>query len=69
MKIKPENKGKQIKTLDALVKAVEDKRAVFTDSFGMLHNPRPAAWVINLSGAIISRIIINGLYIYKKDKK
>lgn len=60
----------RIRSLEGLMQAVQRKKAVTCPSHGIFrHRPLPAAWVINLSGAILNRLIIDGLFIYEPKAK
>jgi hypothetical protein len=58
---------KQIKTLAQLIKARENKRAVICDAYCFC-KPRPAAFMANLSGEILHRLMTAGMWIYDKPK-
>ena len=59
--------GAKVETLQQLFKAVENRRAVFQPSLqGALSKPQPAAWVINMSGAVLYQILKQGLFIYER---
>ncbi len=60
--------GKQIKTLDGLMKAVTDRRAVIVPSSMIFRRPRPAAVVVNMQARIVYNMIRVGMFIYKKGK-
>uniref|UniRef100_A0A6M3IUU1 Uncharacterized protein n=1 Tax=viral metagenome TaxID=1070528 RepID=A0A6M3IUU1_9ZZZZ len=60
--------GKKLCTFEDLVAAWESRRSVI-GSHGIVMKPRPAAWVMYLSGAIIRDLLNKGLCIYEKEKK
>lgn len=61
----------QIKTLQDLEKAVKDKRAVYCPK--SICKPwnvsMPAAFAINLTGAMLLSLFRQGLYIYESKRK
>ncbi len=59
----------RINNLLALRIAVTNKRAVICPSSRCFRGPRPAAFMINLSGEILLRLFGGGMYIYKKKVK
>ena len=62
----------QIRTLQDLRKARDERRSVrihSVDRFSNWNTPRPAAFVLNLSGEIILRLIETGLYIHQPKSK
>ena len=61
--------GNRICCLQALMNAAYDKRAVYVPDSYCWTKPTPAAFMINLSGSILNRLLIQGIYIYEKDKK
>lgn len=63
--------GKQIATLEHLITAAQNKQAVICPTSNAFRNRIPAAFVANLQGTIINRLIKMGLFIYtpKKEKK
>jgi len=66
---KTDRYGAQIYSLHGLAVYVRQKRAVVSPKSGNLKGPLPAAFVINLSGWIILRMIEHGLFVYEKGKK
>ena len=56
----------QISTLSHLMAAVQFKKAVIVPSSPGWSKPRPAAFMINLSGTILYKLFDLGMYIYKK---
>lgn len=61
--------GTRIRSLAQLVDASDDKRAVTCPNYHNWKGPRPAAVMVNLSGAILHKLINNGMYIYEKTRK
>lgn len=61
-------KGQPILSLDGLEYAVKNKKAVTCPGTNM-SGPIPAAFLMNMSGTIIIRLIKRGLYIYKPKEK
>jgi len=59
------NPLERIRTLSDLVYAVACRKSVI---HAMWNKPRPAAVVINLSGAILYRLLNEGIYAYQKPK-
>lgn len=59
--------GNRIYSLMDLSEAVKNKQAVVIPELWLWRKPRPAAFVINLSGAIILNMINKGMFIYKKE--
>lgn len=67
-----DNIGDQVNTLHHLASLAADKRSVCAPGFRGLpfRKPKPAAFVINMSGQIILQLIASGLYVYEpKEKK
>lgn len=60
-------KGMQITSLEDLSAARDQKRAVSCHGWSM--GARPAAFVMNLSGEIILRMIRGGLFIHIPEKR
>lgn len=58
--------GIQITSLDALSRLAEQKRAVVCPAAVGFKSPRPAQFVINMSGTMILRFMQSGLYLYEK---
>jgi hypothetical protein len=59
---------RKVSSLDGLMWAATNKRAVFCPRLWPWKNPTPAAFVINLQGRIIYQMIKSGMYIYQADK-
>ena len=57
---------KQIRTLHDLHDLRDERRSVVCPALAMLEKPRPAAFVLNLSGEIILRCIKSGMFLYEK---
>ena len=59
---------KKIKNLDDLMQAAKEKKSVVSSAGGF--NPRiPAAFAVNMTGAMIHSAIKFGLYIYEPKTK
>lgn len=58
-------RGDKIYTLEELVWARTQKRAVVCSAY-CFRKPTPAAWVINLSGDMIHKLISGGMWVYQK---
>ena len=56
----------KINTLAQLSKAVSEKKAVICPMLEAFGKPKPAVFVLNMSGQMILRMILVGLYTYKK---
>ena len=56
----------KISTLWELHMAVKSKKAVVVPKSPCWSKPRPAAFMINLPGAVIVKLFDSGMYIYKK---
>lgn len=56
--------ARRIRTLAEIERLRSDKRAVTCPGSTAFRGPLPAAFVINLSGEIILRLIRHGLYVY-----
>ncbi len=56
--------GEQIKSLDDLMKARANRRAVTCPKSHCFHGPTPAAFVANYTGEIIFQLIASGLFVY-----
>ena len=61
-------KGKRIRTLAALIKARSERRAVTWD-YGSGVSVRPAAWMLNLPGEILHRLMKSGMWTYRAKSK
>lgn len=61
------HRGARVTTLDGLSYLASEKRAVFCPgSAGAWIMPRPAAWVIQLPGAMLLNMMSCGMYVYEK---
>lgn len=63
--------SQKITTLQELYEAKEARRSVYTpnERFGPLVQRKPAAFVLNMSGTIILKLIKSGLYTYEPKSK
>lgn len=61
------NMNQQIKTLQELANAAEDRRSVVYHRHQYI--PQPAAFVLNMPGSKILQFINNGLFLYPKPHK
>lgn len=61
------SRGKQITNLYALEVARLERRAITCTRSPCFKGPIPAAFIVNLSGAILLRLFRGGMYIYKKE--
>ncbi len=59
---------KRIRTFAALMKAVDNRRAVVVPSCNPWKQPKPAAIIIHLPGLIVHRLLKRGIYLYEKKK-
>ena len=57
-------KRKRIRTLKQLQDAAQNKRAVICPWSRVWKKPRPAAFVINLSGHLLCAMFERGMYLY-----
>ena len=60
--------GRRIYTLDDLYHSYSHRKSVISSSC-MFSKPKPASWVINMSGQILHRLIKSGLYVYITKKE
>ena len=58
----------RISTLKALEKHAKNKRSVFCPHTTVWKKPTPAAFVINLPGAILLKMFRGGMFVYNKDR-
>ncbi len=58
-----------INDLYALSIAVDNKQSVYVPKSHAFLKPKPAAFIINLSGAILLRLFRTGMYVYEKQNK
>ena len=59
----------KVETLARLAELAEQKRAVTVIGGWPAFKRKPAAFVINMSGAIIDRMFKAGMYVYEKQEK
>jgi hypothetical protein len=59
----------QIKNLNELWIAAQNKRAVHVPSLFCYKKASPAAWVIHFSGEILLKLFNEGMFIYNSKKK
>jgi len=59
----------QIRTLGQLIQVSRDKKAVVAPASHAFAKPKPARFIINLSGATIYRLLQMGIFIYHKEGK
>ena len=57
----------RIESLAALESARRNRRAVICPSLRCFSKPKPAAFIINLSGEIILRLMEAGMFLYEKE--
>ena len=62
-------KEQPILTLAGLNYWARQKRSVVCPSQRCFAGPSPAAFVLNYSGAIILRMLTDGMYLYEKKEK
>lgn len=58
----------KVVTLDGLMAAAYDRKSVIVPKY-LGNRPQPAAWIVNLQGALIHRLIGYGMWIYTPKKK
>jgi len=58
--------SEQITTLDALINARSRRKAVTCSTSMCFKGPIPAAFMANLSGEILHRLMRGGMFIYEK---
>lgn len=61
-------RGKQILTLLQIKDAACEKRSLICPLWSGFKRPRPAAFVINLPGDIILKMMMTVLYLYEKRR-
>lgn len=61
-------KGRPVATLDGLEYAVKNRQSVFVPGSPVWGKPKPAAFMIHLSGVILYRLFNVGMYVYRKKK-
>ena len=62
-------KPKQIKTLEQLIAARDAKKAVVCNDFPVWSGHKPAAFMVNLSGEILCRLMRRGMWVYDPKNK
>jgi len=62
------DKTQRIDTLEKLVAARWGRRAVICPSSYTFRKPKPAAFMIQLSGEILRRLMRDGMFIYESKK-
>ena len=60
------HKQLQIKTLQALGRAANHRRSVICPAFRGLRRPKPAKFVLQMTGEMILRMLDKGLFLYEK---
>ena len=58
----------RVKTLEQLDALAKERRSVVVPDCYCWFRPRPAAFVINLSGSVLVRLFSRGMYVYEKKK-
>jgi hypothetical protein len=58
----------RITDLPGLFIAMTEKRSVVVPKYPIWRNPIPAAFIINLQGAVILKLFESGMYLYKKQE-
>ena len=61
-----ENAGPRVTTLAELALLSEAKRSVICLNHRAWDRPRPAAWMIQLPGAMLLGLFAAGMYVYEK---
>ena len=62
-------RGKQITSLHDIYVLALQKRAVYTPDSPRCPKPKPAAFVIRMTGFMILYLLNAGLYVYEKGRK
>ena len=62
-------KGAKVISLDQLIRAREMKKAITCPNTHCFKGPIPAAFMANLTGEVIHRLISEGMFIYEKERK
>ena len=65
--MKQKQQGKQIRTLRELHAAATSRKAVVVPGT-VYYKPTPAAWMINLQGADLFRLLEKGTYVWRAKK-
>ena len=58
----------KIENLKQLNRLVILRRSVFVPNSVVWNKPRPAAWMINLSGTVLLKLFDVGMFVYFKNK-
>lgn len=61
--------GKQINNLNDLMDAVRNRKAIVVPNHPSWNFPRPASFLINVSGTTLYALFARGMYIYNKEPK
>lgn len=69
MKITNDNFGERIYSLEMLYILSRNKKSVILKNIRCFGNHKPAAFMINMSGSQILKIIESGLYVYIPHQK
>jgi hypothetical protein len=60
--------SEQITTLERLMELAKEKRSVSVTGYAWpFFKCKPAAFVVNMSGSLIFRMIQSGMYLYEKN--
>lgn len=59
----------KVETLRELYELVQSKRSVWVPRAACFNKPRPAAFVINLSGSVLIDLFATGMYVYEANNK
>lgn len=59
----------RIRTLEQLIQAAMDKKAVVVPASHAWQKPKPASIIIHLQGTVIHRLLQMGIFIYHKKEK
>ena len=58
----------RVTSLQRLCELAHEKKSVIVDGICWL-KPKPAAFIVNMSGFLINQFIEAGMYVYEKEKK
>jgi len=61
--------GVRVRTLDHLVRAQENRMSVVCPSLYCWRQPHPAAFMLQLPGRIIHKLLLAGLYLCQPGRK
>lgn len=61
-------RGRRVRTLDQLHALAMSGRAVLCPGFYCFEKYKPAAFILNLNGVVLRRLMQRGLYVYKPQK-